>query len=185
MKKPRHDPYAHVTDPIPPHADPIAHLLNHVAYLMDRAFTVPGTGIRFGLDGLLGLAPLVGDVATGLVQAGLVLIAVGRYRVPQDVAARMMGNVLLDIGVGTIPLLGDLFDVAFKANTRNMALLEPYLPPGQAVVVPRGPDRPRIVGLSPAATSWGCLLGMAVALLGTLALVLVGFVTVVRWLFRS
>ena len=128
-------------DPAPPrHDDPIANLLDQVAWLMDRAFTVPGTKVRVGLDGLLGLLPLGGDVLTGLVQAGLVLIALGRYRVPPAVAARMMANVLLDVGVGAIPLLGDLFDVAFKANTRNMALLEPYLRPGRAVgPSPRSP----------------------------------------------
>lgn len=171
--------------PIPPHVDPIAHLLGRVAYAMDRAFVVPGTNVRFGIDGLLGLLPLGGDVATGLVQTGLVLIALGRYKVPSAVAARMMGNVLLDVGVGTIPLLGDLFDVAFKANTRNMTLLEPYMHPGREGATPAGaPYRP-MLGVAPAATSWGCLLAISVALLGSLALVLIGFVTIVRWLLRA
>jgi hypothetical protein len=174
-----------MSKPHPPHTDPIAHLLGRVAHLMDRAFVVPGTNVRFGLDGLLGLLPLGGDVATGLVQTGLVLIALGRYRVPPEVAARMMGNVLLDIGVGTIPLLGDLFDVAFKANTRNMALLEPYLPPGKTWTGAEEPTRPRAIEFAPAVTSWGCLLAIAVTLLGAVLLVLIGFITVIRWLVRG
>jgi hypothetical protein len=178
MSRPQHDQ-------APSPADPIAHLLGRVAYLMDRAFIVPGTNVRFGLDGLLGLLPLGGDVATGLVQTGLVLIALGRYRVPTAVAARMMGNVLLDVGVGTLPLLGDLFDVAFKANIRNMALLEPYMDPPRGRAAPGTSPHARIVGVTPAVTSRGCLLGIAVALLGSLALVLIGFVAVVRWLVRS
>ena len=171
--------------PIPPHADPIAHLLGRVAWLMDRAFTVPGTGVQFGLDGLLGLLPLGGDVATGLVQTGLVLIALGRYRVPPAVAARMMANVLLDVGVGTVPLLGALFDIAFKANTRNMTLLEPYLHPGREVGSVRRSLHTPVIDVMSAVTSWGCVLAIAVVLLGSLLLVLIGFITVVRWLLRA
>jgi hypothetical protein len=173
------------SDSFPPHADPVAQLLGRVAYLMDRAFTVPGTGVRFGLDGLIGLLPLGGDVATGLVQAGLVLIAVGRYRVPPAVAAQMMANVLLDIGVGVIPVVGDLFDIAFKANTRNMTLLEPYVHPREAGPLPRSSPYPSVIDIRPSGTSWGCLLAMAVILLAVLLLVLVGFVTLVRWVLRA
>jgi len=97
--------------------------LEHVAWLMDRAFHIPGTKITVGLDALLGLLPVGGDVVTGAVQAGIVLIALYRYRVPKAVAARMAANVLLDVVVGAIPLAGDLFDVAFKANTKNIQLL--------------------------------------------------------------
>src|SRR5208337_4628030 len=86
----------------------------------------PVTNISLGLDALLGLLPVGGDVLTGFVQAGLVLVALKHYRVPRAVAARMMGNVLLDIAVGAIPLLGDMFDVFFKANTANLKLLAPY-----------------------------------------------------------
>ena len=177
------DPYrGHVP---PPPSDPVARLLDRLAWLMDRAFTVPGTRVQVGLDALFGLLPLAGDVLTGLVQAGLVLIALGRYRVPPAVAARMMANVLLDIGVGSIPLLGDLFDVAFKANTRNMVLLEPYLGRPGPEVAHLGPPGPRVSDAIPIGTSWGCLLIIAVTLLAALTLVLIGFVTVVRWAFRA
>jgi hypothetical protein len=171
--------------PPPPYADPVAQLLGRLAWLMDRAFSIPGTRVRVGLDALLGLLPIGGDVLTGVVQAGFVLIALGRYRVPPEVAARMMANVLLDTTVGAIPLLGDLFDVAFKANTRNMTLLEPYLHRREADAWAVGPQVPRVLDVGSAATSWGCIAVIAVVLLGVLALVLVGFVTVIRWLFRA
>lgn len=140
--------------PPPRQDDPVAHLLDRVAWLMDRAFTVPGTNVRIGLDALLGLLPLGGDVMTGLVQSGLVLIALRHYRVPPAVAARMMANVLLDIGVGSIPLLGDLFDVAFKANTRNMALLDPYLGPDRVASRPTTSRPMPMIDVAPAAISW-------------------------------
>src|SRR5262245_7885118 len=92
----------------------MARNLERLAWLMDRAFHIPGTRIRVGIDAILGLLPVGGDVLTGLVQAGLVLVALHHYKVPKIVAARMVANVLLDIVVGAIPLLGDLFDIGFK-----------------------------------------------------------------------
>ena len=112
------------TSPLP--SPTVARNLERIAWLMDRAIKIPGTNISLGLDALLGLLPVGGDVLTGFVQAGLVLVALKHYRVPRAVAARMMGNVLLDIAVGAIPLLGDMFDVFFKANTANLKLLAPY-----------------------------------------------------------
>jgi len=97
--------------------------LEQLAWLMDRAFSIPGTRIRVGLDAILGLLPVGGDFLTGLVQVGIVLVAMFRYRVPRAVAARMAANVLLDVLVGSIPIVGDAFDAVFKANTRNIQLL--------------------------------------------------------------
>ncbi len=171
--------------PTPPHADPIAHILGRIAYLMDRAYTIPGTRVRVGIDALLGLLPLGGDVLAGVVQAGLVLVALGRYRVPPGVAARMVANVLLDIGVGSIPLIGDLFDAAFKANTRNMALLEPYLQPRREGGLPGMPPYAPAIGVAPVGTSWGCLLAIAFVLLAALLLAIIGFIAVVLWLLRT
>src|SRR4051794_20107972 len=116
----------------------VARNLERLAWLMDRAVTIPGTRISIGLDAVLGLLPVAGDLLTGLIQAGLVLVALGHYRVPKAVAARMMANVLIDIAVGSIPILGDLFDVAFKANTRNLKLLETYRPRDPIEVPHRG-----------------------------------------------
>src|SRR3954454_10737639 len=79
--------------------------LEQVAWLMDRAFRIPGTRITVGLDSILGLLPIGDDVLTGIVQVGIVVLALVRYRVPRPVAARMAANVLIDVLVGAVPLL--------------------------------------------------------------------------------
>jgi hypothetical protein len=96
-----------------------------IARVMDEAVRVPGTNIRFGLDALLGLVPGLGDVAGGLMSAYIVA-AGARAGAPATVLMRMVGNVGIDMLVGAVPILGDLFDVGFKANSRNLALLERY-----------------------------------------------------------
>jgi hypothetical protein len=163
----------------------VARNLERVAWLMDRAVTIPGTRITVGLDALLGLLPVGGDVLTGLVQAALVLVALSHYKVPKAVAARMMTNVLLDTAVGSIPILGDLFDVAFKANTRNIKLLQPY---GHRVNIETSgqPSIPIPITLNQTTpgTPWRFILPIAAVLFLVLALVLIGFITVVRWLFH-
>ncbi|MDR3632245.1 MAG: DUF4112 domain-containing protein [Isosphaeraceae bacterium] len=171
------------TAPPPSYTDPVAQLLGRIAWLMDRAITVPGTKVSVGLDALIGLLPLGGDVLTGCVQTGLVLVALSHYRVPRHVAVQMLANVLLDVGVGTVPLLGDIFDVAFKANTRNMQLLEPYLPPG--AIRSRGGPSSVVIDVTPTRLRWRYLVPIILAIVATLTLALVGFITIVRWLFRS
>ncbi len=115
------------TEPTPhaihPQAEAMARNLERLAWLMDRAIPIPGTKLRVGLDALLGLVPGWGDSITGVIQTALVLTTLAHYRVPKAVAARMAANVVLDNVVGFVPFLGDLFDMGFKANTRNMALL--------------------------------------------------------------
>lgn len=161
-----------------------ARRLEQLAWLMDRAFTIPGTKITVGLDAILGLLPVGGDLLTGLIQTGLVLVALRHYRVPKTVAARMMANVLLDIGVGAIPLLGDLFDVAFKANTRNLRLLEPYRFQN-ATDAPHARSPASITIKMPTrGTAWRYIVPIALVLFTALALVLVGLITVIRWLFQ-
>jgi hypothetical protein len=93
------------------------------AVLLDSAFQVPGTKMRFGLDPIVGLIPGVGDIITGFFSVMIVIHAV-RLRIPKVVIARMMLNTGLDLLVGAVPLLGDIFDAGFKANLRNLALLE-------------------------------------------------------------
>ena len=102
--------------------DPLARART-LTRLLDSAATVPGTGVRFGLDAVLGLVPGLGDIA-GAVLAGYLVILAQRLGAPRAVVLRMLGNVAVDTVGGTVPLLGDLFDVAFKSNTRNLALLE-------------------------------------------------------------
>jgi len=92
---------------------------------MDEAVRIPGTRFRVGLDGLAGLVPGVGDALTAAV-SGYALLAAARTGAPKSVIARMAGNILLDTLVGAVPVLGDVFDLAFKANRRNLHLLEQY-----------------------------------------------------------
>jgi hypothetical protein len=161
----------------------LARNLERLAWLMDRAVGIPGTRIRFGLDALLGLLPVGGDVLTGVVQAALVLVALHHYRVPKSIALRMMGNVVLDIAIGSIPLLGDLFDVAFKANTRNLRLLEPYRGQGGAEGLPPGFPPALAVGRVRRGTPWRYVLPIGAVLVTLLVLVVIGFIAVVRWVF--
>ncbi len=121
--------------------------LERLAWLMDRAFKIPGTSIHVGLDSILGLFPVAGDFLTGLIQAGIVVVAMTRYHVPKPIAARMAANVLIDIVVGAIPFVGDAFDVYFKANTRNLSSPSPR--PRRRRSHPPSPRLDRLVGLVP------------------------------------
>jgi hypothetical protein len=103
-------------------ADPLARART-LARLLDSAARVPGTGIRFGADAIIGLVPGLGDVG-GAALAGYLVILAQRLGVPRAVVVRMLANVAVDTLAGTVPLIGDLFDVAFKSNLRNVALLE-------------------------------------------------------------
>jgi hypothetical protein len=106
--------------------------IRKVAWALDELFRIPGTKIRFGLDSVLGLLPAGGDLAGGVL-SGWILIAAVRSGAPPSVLLRMGGNVLLDMAIGTIPVLGDVFDVGWKANRRNADLLERHVDaPGPA-----------------------------------------------------
>jgi hypothetical protein len=109
-----------MTSPSP--GDPLARART-LARLLDSAARVPGTGIRFGADAVLGLVPGLGDVA-GAALAGYLVLLAQRLGAPRAVVLRMLGNVAVDTIGGTVPLIGDLFDVAYKSNLRNLALLE-------------------------------------------------------------
>jgi hypothetical protein len=96
-----------------------------IAWLLDGTFRVPGTRFRFGLDPIIGLVPAAGDLVSGAVGFYLIARAV-QFRLPRIVVARMVANTLLDLVVGAIPFLGDLFDFAYRSNARNMQLFERY-----------------------------------------------------------
>jgi hypothetical protein len=113
-----------------------------LARLLDSAIRIPGTGIRFGLDSVIGLIPGVGDL-TGAAMSSYIVLAAARLGVPPSVLTKMVLNLGVDTLVGTIPLLGDLFDVGFKANTRNAALLERFV--AEPVVVRRS-SRLAVIG---------------------------------------
>ena len=97
-----------------------------VAKLMDSLFAIPGTRIRLGVDSLLGLVPVVGDLAAQAVAAYLIWEA-RQLGVPKFTLWRMVGNTLLDTVVGAVPLVGDAFDIAFRANMKNLRLLQRHL----------------------------------------------------------
>jgi Domain of unknown function (DUF4112) len=91
--------------------------------VLDELVRIPGTRFRIGLDGLIGLIPGAGDVVGGAA-AAYALVAAARLGAPPSVIARMAGNILVDLLVGALPVVGDLFDFGWKANRRNLTLLE-------------------------------------------------------------
>ena len=97
-----------------------------LARLMDSAFVIPGVNLRVGLDSLVGLVPGVGDAVTTMVGAYIVYEA-RRLGLPKRKIARMIGNVALDAALGAVPLAGDMVDVFFKSNTRNLRILREHL----------------------------------------------------------
>jgi hypothetical protein len=103
-----------------------AERVRRLARVMDSAVGIPGTRLRFGLDAVLGLIPGVGDVV-GAAASGYIVLAAARLGAPASVVLRMLLNVVVDTVVGAVPLLGDLFDLGFRSNARNVALLERHL----------------------------------------------------------
>ena len=96
--------------------------LRRLEILLDEAFVIPGTGIRFGLDGIIGLVPGLGDILAGILSLIIPLAAWVRG-VPYITLVRMLTNVSIGLLIGTIPILGDAFDIFWKANRRNYRLL--------------------------------------------------------------
>jgi Domain of unknown function (DUF4112) len=112
------------TSEAPPGA-PVLRQLEWLSRLLDTAFPIPGTRFRIGLDGLLGLIPGIGD-PLGAVLSSYIIFAAARLGAPQLTLLRMLGNVAIDGLVGAVPILGDIFDIAWKANVRNLALLHAH-----------------------------------------------------------
>lgn len=126
--------------------------------LLDSQFRIPGTHVRFGVDAVLGLLPGVGDAA-GMIASGAVLVQAIDLGARGATLARMVLNVALDAIVGTVPVLGTVFDVVFKANNRNVRLLERHV-------------------ADPAATSQASKRALIVTVMATLAMLLVLVVAV-------
>ena len=100
--------------------------LRRISKVLDNAITIPGTKFSFGLDPILGLLPGGGDTITGGISAYIVVEA-ARMGIPREILGQMVGNILIDSFAGTIPVLGDLFDVGWKSNVKNIELLEKHL----------------------------------------------------------
>ena len=138
--------------------------LRRISRLLDSAFLLPGTSYRFGLDPILGLIPGLGDLVSPLFTIGI--LWQGRdLGLPRIVQLRMIFNVAIDSLVGAIPLIGDLFDFAWKANDMNLAMLEQYA----------YEDRPASAG------DWLFVVGLTVLLvvMSAIPFILVG------WLIRA
>jgi hypothetical protein len=142
--------------------------LKALEVLLDEAFRVPGTSVRFGLDGIVGLVPGIGDVLAGLLSL-VIPIAAWIRGVPYVTLFRMAANLGIGVLVGSIPFFGDIFDIFWKANRRNYLLLCRHL------------DQPR----HHTARDWWFLLLLAVALALVFAIPLALAVWLVVWLANS
>jgi hypothetical protein len=100
--------------------------LRRLAWLIDGVFRIPGMRFRFGLNSIVGLLPGGGDVVLGLISLYIIYEA-AQLGVPRAKLMRMLGNVVLEVVVGSVPIVGDLFDMALKANLRNIAIVEEHL----------------------------------------------------------
>ena len=107
-------------------AEPSLIRLEALAKLMDGALVIPGTNIRIGLDGVIGLIPGIGDIIGGVISSYLIWEA-RQLGAPKWLIARMLVNMAFDTALGAIPIAGDVFDVMFRANMKNMALLRLHL----------------------------------------------------------
>lgn len=144
--------------------DRLTHV-ERIARLLDSEYRFPGTRFRFGLDPIVGLIPGVGNLATSLVSCLLVWTMM-KHGASGNVVARMAVNVALDSLIGAIPVVGNLFDFAYKANQRNVELLRRHYREGAY----QGSGK-------------GILLGVAVVLFAILALAAWAVFAVLGWFF--
>ncbi len=105
--------------------------LDMLSHLLDDFLRIPGTNIRFGLDGIVGLIPGIGDIL-GAMASWIIILAAWLRGVPKVTLARMLANVAIETIIGTVPVLGDAFDIAWKANRRNLPCCS--VPPATATV---------------------------------------------------
>ena len=104
--------------------------IKSVSYLMDEQFRLPGTKFRFGIDPIINLFPVVGDMTGFLISAGM-LLAMARNGASSKVVVLMSINILVDTIIGPIPVIGHIFDFYFKSNTRNLRLMQEYFVEGK------------------------------------------------------
>lgn len=128
---------------------------------MDGAITIPGTGIRVGLDPILGfLLPVVGDWI-GAATSGYIIVQGARLGVSRATLMRMAGNLAADLVVGSVPVLGDIFDLGFRANERNLALISTHM---------QSPERRRRSDLAAVTGVIGVIVGLLVLAAATISL---------------
>jgi hypothetical protein len=139
--------------------------LKWLAWLLDSSIPIPGTRFTIGIDALIGLFPFIGDLV-GVALSSYILSQAARLGAPKSVLLRMSFNVALEGVVGIIPLAGDVFDAAFKANQRNVRLLEAWLEDPRRTV-----RSSRFVGAA-----------IVIGVIGFLVLLVVAGIALVRWL---
>jgi hypothetical protein len=137
--------------------------VRRLAWLLDSAFVIPGTNFRIGLDPILGLIPVLGDLISMAIGGYLIVLA-GRIGVPRPVLARMFLNLGTDAVLGAVPVAGDVLDAAWRANAKNAALLE------RSLADPKGTAR---------ASIW-YLIGLSALFIG----ITVGTIVLLVWLVR-
>lgn len=147
--------------------NPALRQIESLAKLMDAQFRLPGTNMRFGLDGIIGLIPGAGDMSTFAVSSYMLWI-MAKNGASGYVMARMVLNVLIDALVGIVPLLGDLFDFAFKANMRNMRLMQQHYKEGRH----RG-------------SAWKVIVPVLIILLAIIIAIIWAGYQLLSWLFTS
>ena len=154
---------------IPPdRTDPLSKdpLLTWLAGLMDSKFVISGTQLRFGLDPIIGLIPIVGDlIATAI--SGFIVLRCGKLKMPRIVLTRMSINVILNALIGAIPMLGDIFSLWFRSNERNLDLARAYL---------ANPTRPT-------RREWAAVLGLMAIVIAIGALLVWALTAVLGWIF--
>lgn len=142
-----------------PRSHPALNRIRFLSQLLDNAIRIPGTSFRIGIDPFLGVIPGAGDVASVLISVYIVLESL-RFRLPKDILIRMVSNLVTDTAIGSVPVAGDMFDVVWKANARNLQLLEAHLRnPNPS----RAADRLFVIGVV-------ILLGILVAVVVAIAL---------------
>jgi len=139
-----------------------------LARLMDNVFTIPGTRIRFGLDAIIGLIPGLGDTLTSFVSIYILKVA-SRCGVPRVTLVRMALNIAIDYVGGIVPFAGDAFDIYWKANLKNVELLQRYM-----LATPADERRAR-------SGDWLFVASLAAGLIA----LLVGCITIAYWIVTS
>jgi hypothetical protein len=141
--------------------------LRRLSQLLDNAIPIPGTRFRLGIDPILGLIPGGGDSVAGALGA-YIIVEAARMGLPRKILSQMVGNIVLDSLAGIVPVVGDVFDVGWKANVRNIALLEKHL----HLTKRRKGDKLFLIGL-----------------IALLAFIVLGFATItllaVRWIWNN
>jgi hypothetical protein len=137
-----------------------------IARLMDDAFVIPGTKVRFGLDPLIGLIPALGATASSFVSLVLIFLS-ARRGVPKIILARMAVNVLANAAIDSVPIVGDILSIFFRSNARNYELLLKHA----------GPARPSTT------SDWVFLGVLFAAVLTVIGLMIVGSITMFRLMF--